>query len=814
MSRARPAAVLAMALAAGAHAQTWMSVGGVTGAESLHNGAVFTAGWTRVRIEALSPTVVRVRYSADTRFARPPSIAVLPGAFPAAPPSVKLERTDGAYLLRIGARVVRVDRRSFSISFLNEAGEVVSRDHPERPALFNGTSFKLVKSMPPKEAYYGLGDKSGALNRRNSAFTFWTTDAWLWQESTDPVYKSVPFLLAAERGRAYGYFLDNSFRGFFDLGKEYRDAYSFGAEDGPADYYFFYGPTAKDVIRDYTALVGRTPLPPLWALGYQQSRQNYNDAETFLKHAAEFRKRRIPADVLYMDGGYTLEERSFTVDTKRFPDLPGMVRSLGESGFKVVTSAYFTIAAREGDRAYDTGMAGGHFVHRPDGAVHVGKSWPGDTVYPDFARAETRRWWGGLYDEFAKAGIRGFWNDMNEPAVEDSDLPIDTVYDADGRKATHREMHNLYGMLENQATYEGLLRLKPDLRLFLLTRAGWAGTQRYAATWTGDNTSTWNHMRVSVPGLLNLGLSGWTLSGDDIGGFSGFSSGPSAELMTRWMQLGAFNPLFRNHAEEHTRPREPWTDGPEHEAVRRKFIEARYRLMPYLYTGMEEASRTGMPLMRPLFLEFPEEPGVASNADAFMFGDALLVAPKVWDIPGEYVVALPKGKWFDYWTGEPVEGGNALRVDPPLDTMPVYARAGRIVPHQPLVQHAGETPRGPLELRVYPGPDCRGDVYADDGDSFAFRRGGFLRLSFSCAQRPDGLDVTISAADGPFVPWFREIAIRAYGLGRRVRSVAFDGKPISGWTAEGGALSVRVPWSRKSASIRIALDAPAPPPSK
>jgi len=477
-------------------------------------------------------------------------------------------------------------------------------------------------------------------------------------------------------GAAYGIFLDNTYRTNFDFGKESRDFYSFGADGGELDYYFFYGPDPKRVIQDFTTLVGRSPLPPLFSLGYQQCRYSYYPEARVREIASEFRKRKIPADVIYLDIDYQQNNRPFTVDSQRFPNFEGMVKDLRNEGFKIVTITDLHLAKLPGYKPYDEGLRHDYFVKNPDGSVYVGKVWPGDSVFPDFTRAEVRQWWGTLYADFVKRGIRGFWNDMNEPAIferPDKTMPLNTVHSVEGRKSDHREIHNVYGMENARATYEGMLRLEPDLRPFVLTRAAFAGAERYAATWTGDNSSTWNHMRISIPELLNLGLSGYAFVGDDIGGFNG---SPTPELLTRWMELGAFNPIYRNHATKGSRNREPWVDGPEHEAIRKKYIETRYRLLPYVYTSMEETSRTGIPLMRPMFLEFPSDPAFASNDGEFMFGASLLVAPRIWEFVTAYDVALPEGDWYNYWTGEKIPGDKVIHVDPPLDTLPVYAAAG------------------------------------------------------------------------------------------------------------------------------------------
>ncbi len=701
----------------------WQSIGDVTSFEQRPDGVEIRAQHGRVCISVLSPTVVRVQYSLKEQFSQRLSFAVLPDAFHGEIPTLKVDESEQQLSLNTGVLVVGVDKHPLRVVFQDASGEAIEQDQPGRPPVFNvtaeGAAFKVWKTMPEDEHYFGLGDKTGPLDHRNLAFTMWNTDQFGWQESTDPLYKDIPFIFGLRNGSAYGLFLDNTYRSSFDFGKEFHDAYSFGAEGGDLDYYFFYGPDPKHVVERFTQLVGRMPLPPLFALGYQQCRYSYYPESQVREIASQFRKRKIPADVIYLDIDYQQDNRPFTVDRQRFPNFEGMLKDLGHEGFKVVAITDLHIAKLPGYRPYDEGVASDSFIKNPDGSVYVGKVWPGDSVFPDFTREQVRRWWGTLYSDFAKDGIRGFWNDMNEPSVffvPSKTMPLDTVHSVEGRKTDHREIHNVFGMENVRATYEGLLRLKPDLRPFVLTRAAYAGAQRYAATWTGDNSATWNHMRISLPQLVNLGLSGYGFVGADIGGFNG---SPTPELLTRWMELGAFNPIYRNHATKGTRFREPWMDGPEHEAIRRRYIETRYRLLPYIYTSIEETSRTGVPLMRPMFLEFPREHNLELNEEEFMFGRSLLIAPKVWNFMDRYSVSLPEGDWYDYWSGTKVSGGKSIQVDPPLDTLPVYVRAGSIIPQQPVVQNTDETPRGPLVLHVYPGPQCQGGLYADDGNTLA-----------------------------------------------------------------------------------------------
>lgn len=401
---------------------------------------------------------------------------------------------------------------------------------------------------------------------------------------------------------------------------------------------------------------------------------------------------------------------------------------------------------------------------------------------------------------------------MNEPSVRNGPgktMPLDTQHRVEGpghpaRTATHAEVHNAYGLQNTQATHEGLLALDPDRRPFVLTRASYAGGHRFAATWTGDNASTWQHLRLCVPQLLSLGLGGFALAGSDVGGFQG---SPSPELLTRWFQVGAWTPLFRDHAEKGTADQEAWVHGPEHEAIRRRAVEARYRLLPYLYAAMEEASRTGVPAMRPMFLEFPGS-GLDTEDHQFMLGSALLVAPPPDETLDAYPLKLPAGtQWHDYWTGRPLDISREIRLEKRLDVLPVFVRAGAIIPHQPLVQSTAETPDGPLRLHVYPGPGCAGCVYADDGLSLAYRRGGFLRQRFACTATAGGTRLRFLPREGSWQPWWREVEVWLHGASGLPRSVEMDGRALGGVSFDGDRGAVRFRVAAVAAGCEVSITA-------
>ena len=829
----------------------------VTADEPLPNGIRLHFAAGEMEITALRPDVLRVRVGRNGGMPEDASWAVLPAARTATSAVTRLPGDAAAGFSTAGLRVA-IDRHTGVLRITDTAGNLVQEDL--RPIEFHGTEFRLTKRMGKEEHYFGLGDKPGPLDRRNEAFTLWNTDNYGWQESTDPIYKSIPFFLSMNEGRATGVLMDNTYRSSFDFGKELRDAISFGAPDGPVDYYVLYGPDPKHVVETYAWLTGPTPLPPLWSLGYQQSRYSYMTEARVQEVADRLRADHIPTDGIWLDIDYQDRNRPFTVDTAAFPTFANMVGDLARQHFHLVTITDLHIAdlPNQGYTPYDTGIAGDHFVKNPDGSVFTGRVWPGPSVFPDFTQDASRAWWGTLFKAFYTEGVAGFWNDMNEPALFDvpsKTMPDDVQHRIQGsgfrtRTADHLEMHNVYGMENTRGTYEGLLALKPDQRPFVLTRASYAGGQRYAATWTGDNSATWNHLRQTTPQLENLGLSGFAMSGADVGGFAGT---PQPDLLTKWLEVAAFQPIDRDHTAKGTADQEPWVHGPAQEAIRRRFIEERYRLMPYLYTVAEEMSRTGLPIVRPLFLEFPHaaKDGHPIDLDAtseFLFGPDLLVAPAPYpDELDSYRVQLPPGTWYDYWTGARVDIVQALSsrdaeqpaitdkeqvtsvqikkaptapttpntqaktsvaatdpllITPSLEHLPVYVRGGAILPTQALVQSTEETPKGPLTLRVYVGSDCHGSLYLDDGKTLAYKRGKFLRIDSTCSVTGGGaVIVKIGPHQGSFRPWWTELAIEVHGAPPSAAEARFNGRALARASDPGGSTVVTVPDTGKGMEI-------------
>jgi alpha-glucosidase len=812
----------------------------VTASRATSNGIEIHAGSAIMLITALRDDVLRVRVGSAGQLPEDASWAVLPTSRTASV-SVTPQSSSSSVGFETAKLKVSVRKDPLELTVTDLAGHVITEDLPGRPVEYHGASFRLFRKSPADEHYFGLGDKPGPLDRRNEAFVDWNTDSFGWQESTDPIYKSIPFFITYCKGIAAGTFLDNTWRASFEFNKEYRDGYSFGSEGGPLDYYILYGPEPKQVVEEWAWLVGTTPLPPMWAFGYQQSRYSYYPEAEVRRIAARLRSERIPADVIWLDIDYQLKNRPFTIDSDKFPTFDKMIQDLKADHFHtvVITDLHIADQPNIGYKPYDEGVAGDHFVKNPDGSTYVGIVWPGKAVFPDFTQKSSRDWWGTLYKDFVSRGVAGFWNDMNEPAVFEvpsKTMPDDVQHRIEEpgfatRTASHLEVHNIFGMQNSRGTFEGLLKITPDSRPFVMTRASYAGGQRYSATWSGDNSSTWNHLRQTTPQLINLGLSGFAMAGADVGGFAG---SPQPELLTRWLEVAAFHPIDRDHTAIDTNPQEPWENGTQEDVnLRRHYIEERYHLLPYIYTTAEEMSRIGLPIMRPLFLEFPTptadgSPIDLANGNVFMLGPDLLIAQSRYpDELDDYTVALPPVGWYDYWTGALVEGAagrkaiDNTKVEQPevkihrsLDTVPVFARAGSIVPEQPLVQSTDEKPQGPLTVRVYPpslpGKDCGGSLYLDDGQSYAFRKGDFLRMEFTCRATAQGLSISILPHTGSFAPWWKLVSIEVYGASRPASgaSAVLDGAkatPVTpGFDAEHHRITAVLPDDGKGLELQVA----------
>lgn len=607
---------------------------------------------------------------------------------------------------------------------------------------------QIIKKMLGTECFYGLGDKTGFLNKRGYEYINWNTD------NPDPhvdafkmLYKTIPFFMTATETHTYGIFFDNTYKSFFDMGKETQECFWFGADDGNLDYYFIYGDHLKDVLSKYTYLTGTCPLPQKWTLGYQQSRWGYVDWRDVSDIAHRMRENRIPCDVIHLDLDYMDNFKVFTWNKENYEQDPAKcLQELKNMGIKVVTIIDPGVKQEAGYSVYEEGITKGYFAKDPEGNVYVNEVWPGKSVFPDFGCSEVRSWWGDNTRFLTDLGVGGIWNDMNEPASFNGPLPDDVVFSENDNPSKHKKVHNIYGHNMSKATYEGLMK-NTGRRPFVITRACYAGTQKYSTAWTGDNQSLWAHLQMLVPQLCNLGLSGMPFVGTDIGGFG---ADTTPELLTRWIQAGIFSPLCRNHAGGGTRPQEPWVFGEEILDIYRKYVELRYHLIPYIYDLFFEEEKTGMPLMRPLILEYPKDPVVREMNDEFMLGSQILVAPVLMQGMKARAVYLPEGSWYDYWTKGKIEGNRWIMRETPLDTCPIYVKAGTMLPTYAPQQYVGEKECSELIVEVYPGEGIY-DHYLDNGEDFAYRAGEYIQYHF--VQEASGIVAQSIVHDGYGKPY-------------------------------------------------------------
>lgn len=588
-----------------------------------------------------------------------------------------------------------------------------------------GHTSAIVKKLGKEDAVYGLGDKPGCLNRRGYVYVNWNTDNPAPHvDSFKSLYKSIPFFMVLGENYCYGIFADNTYKTTFDFGFESSEYYVVSHEKGFLDYYFFPGEKPSDVVKKYTGLTGTTPLFQRWIYGSHQSRWGYCSQDEILGIAEAFEKNEIPCDVIHMDIDYMDGYRVFTFDKERFPDTKALSETLADKGIKLISIIDPGVKKDEAYFMYREGMEMDAFAHDAQGAVYENAVWPGTSVFPDFSREDVRKWWGEKTKILLDHGIRGIWNDMNEPASFRGPLPDDVKFAA----GAHDEIHNIYGHLMAKATYEGLLEHDNGRRPFVLTRAAYAGSQKYCGGWTGDNHSIWSHLTLSLEQICNLSLCGMAMCGSDIGGFG---SDVTPELLVRFYQAAVFAPFFRNHSAVGTRRQEPWLfDEKTRDAVR-KTVRLRYRFIPYIYDLARECERTGEPIVRPLVYEYPHDKMVRNICDEYLLGKFVLVAPVT--VPGKFAreVYLPEGEWYDYETNEKYTGGKYILADAPLDKVPVFIRAGAILPvAEGNIQSTEDITSENTRILTYPG---QGTFihYEDDNETLAYREGSYNAMEYT-----------------------------------------------------------------------------------
>jgi alpha-glucosidase len=772
------------------------------------------AGSTTVEVTALAPDLFRIGAFPEGRPPGYDSEAIAKKDWD--PVDASIESSDNVLMLSTPQATARVSLDPLRISFTDPSGRAFAADDEELGMGFverrEDDVFKKPLGSPPRlykrreegERYFGCGERTSGLEKTGSYQIFWNVDPPIGHTAAyNNLYTSIPFTFSMVNGMAHGLFFDNTHRVEFDLALENEERAYFGAEGGDIVYYVFCGPSPAEVLDGYTELTGRTPMPPIWSLGNQQCRYSYMDEDEVREVARGFRERDIPCDVIYLDIHYMDGYRVFTWDEERFPEPEKLTAELREQGFRVVTIVDPGVKADENYPVYVEGRERDLYCKTLEGEEYRNVVWPGTCAFPDFTKEETRRWWGENHRALLDRGVAGIWCDMNEPALfipRQSTMPGDVVHPGDDDPKLHAQIHNTYGSLMARAAREGLLGLRPDERPFVITRAGYAGLQRHAMQWTGDNSSWWEHLWMSMPQLQNLGLSGVAWAGVDIGGFFGDANG---ELLARWVEFGIFQPFCRNHTAIDTRRQEPWAFGEPYESVYRKMIKLRQRLLPYLYSLFERCHKSGAPILRPLLFEYPEDETTYTADDEFLLGDALLVAPITRPGIEHRYVYLPQGTWFHYWTGERFDGPAHILAYAPLGEPALYVKANTPIPLGPEASHTGERPTDPLTFLIYPA-DGAGEValYEDAGDGFGYEDGEYARRTVSCEESGGHITVRIGEREGSFVPNRESLRLELRRFASAPESVAVSGEGVESGYEDGAVL---VPLAETDAALTVEI---------
>jgi len=749
-----------------------------------------------LKIEFLTHTIVRVRYSYG-EFQHDFSYAIDAG-FIKIEQHIIIDEGITSYAF-IGKQIsCRVAKKDLSVAFYDQNKKLINQD--AGPVRFRSTTLKgfieteIKKKSIKTETFYGLGDKSCSLELRGQKLNNWNTDAFAYGAETDPLYKTIPFYYGLKQGIGYGIFHDNTFRSHFDFDQQSNGEVTYLAEGGEINYYFIHGPALTSVAEQYAKLTGVPELPPMWALGFHQCRWSYYPEDRFIKVAKEFRKRKIPCDSIYLDIDYMDGFRCFTVNEKFFPNLKEAIKKIKKKGFDTVVMIDPGIKAEEGFFVFDEGLEKGFFCRRSDGNLMVGPVWPKSCVFPDFTAKKVRKWFGKLYKElYNEIGVSGFWNDMNEPAVfnvKSCTFPDEVLHDYEGQGGNHRKAHNIYGMQMTRATQEGLKKLNKKKRPFVLTRATYSGGQRFSSVWTGDNIATWEQLQLSNTQVQRLSVSGFSFAGSDIGGFV---DQPTPELITRWLQLAVFHPFYRIHsignredgsagvdeAQEAINrtdrmDQEPWSFGKKAEDLNRKAIEFRYQLLPYIYTTFEQHITHGTPMTRSMIFEDQTVRKFKSEERDFMFGKDLLVSPVIRANGKTQTINLPEGNWYNLHTYSSTSRRRKIIVSLTEDSIPVFARAGSVIPFHPVRQHTKETAKE-ITFKIFTHPETKTAYYYEDkGEGYKYKKQKFKKLHFEFTGNITSFECNV-IAEGKYKMPYDTYKFEIIGLEFEPSALIMDG---------------------------------------
>jgi alpha-glucosidase len=702
-----------------------------------------------VMLQVCSSGIVKVAYEEGVFSGNNPSFAVINETIDNIN-KLNISEQSGSIEIYTGELIIRVNKQPFRIQFYDKYQKLLNEDYQDRGFVKEGNRVMVFKTPRPDEQFFGLGEKSGSFNRRGKSYKMWNSDKPCYGVNEDPLYKSIPFFISSYD---YGIFLDNTYKTEFKFESESNQYFSYEAGGGKMVYYFIHGPSPKQVISRYVQLTGKPIMPPAWALGFSQCRGMLTNEKLTRDIASEYRKRQIPCDIIYQDIGWTEHLQDFEWKKSNYQNPKLMLSDLKTQGFKVIVSQD-PVISQSNKKQWREADSLGYFTTD----IRTGKSydmpwpWGGNCGVVDFTKPGVNDWWGKNQQKVIDDGVSGFWTDMGEPAwsnEESTDRLMMKHY-----LGMHDKIHNVYGLTWDKIVTEQFEKRNPNLRVFQMTRAGYSGLQRYTFGWSGDSgdgnnvLNGWDKLANQIPIAVSAGMGLIPFWACDISGYCGDIKDYEAfaELYVRWMQFGVFNPLSRAHHEGNNAV-EPWLFGTEAEKICKQAIEMKYKLHPYLYTYARKTWDTGLPIMRALLLEYPDDPESLKMESEFMFGEELLVAPVVERDAVTKQVYFPEGEWIDFNDGKTVYKGKQWITYPaPLSVIPVFVKRGSIVPSMPVVQYLDEKISHPLIVDIFASTGTKVaafELYEDDGETNDYKKDIFCKTIFRSVTKKEGYELRI-----------------------------------------------------------------------
>ena len=733
-----------------------ISAGPLISKKLTENGLFLYSANGYFEIVVFSDSIIRVTFTKNGRKPIDFSYAVKSKPIKC---NINIEEKNETIVISTNLIKLVINCKPIRLSFYDKNDRILNEEHKSFGTSYIAEQITSYRKLQKDERFIGLGEKTGDLDRFGTAYTNWNTDHFAYPINADPLYISIPFYIGIIKKKAYGIFLDDPSKTVFNFGASNNRFSYFSTEFGSMRYYFIHDTSIRQIIEAYTWLTGRLKLPPIWSLGYQQCRYSYMNSDDVIRLAKTFKEKRIPCDTIYLDIHHMENYKSFTWNNDNFKNPKKLIQKLKDLGFKVITIINPGVKIENNYDIYESGKKNDVFIKYPDGEDYVAEVWPGYCVFPDFTNPAVRLWWGNLLKKLIDIGIEGFWTDMNEPSCWGQCVPDFIELDYDGIKVLHKYAHNIYGFQMARCTYEGAKRILNNRRPFVLSRSGFSGIQNYSAVWTGNNVASDDHLLLGSRMLNSLGISGIAFTGNDIAGFLGDAS---SNLYARWLTIGVFTPLFRGHTILNSKNAEPWCFGEKVENIAKNYIKLRYMLLPYIYSTFYECSKTGIPIVRTLAIDYPDDNKIfdLNYQNQYLFGEYFLISP-VSSMREISKIYLPIGDWYDFYTDSIHKGKTEVYYETPINKIPIFIKSGAIIPMQNEVGYNSSYISKKLSFHVYKSNSHEKFLYyEDDGISYSNERSNFYIRSIENSKNT----IIFGVPRGEYISKYKKFEIIFHGF--------------------------------------------------